>query len=300
MNNETWLQSVRWHIVQNQSSTQLQAAQTAAPSASAWTEREAIVSEDNIVFVNDLLPLRPGAISTYSAPAARSATHIRSVQFTCVLRNISGTHCFCLQYTQISYYRGSYWGFAGTALDCWTQGWWCSRLQTYTLLQHRWGAVRKLHFILPGKTDFFPSSINHMIHLPIGLFCMLRFLCARIISAGGGVSLNIKSEACKGTADEINTLEHVQVRWYLSFLQSIGRFASSWYADDMVTSPIWCRLALAGLAGRACFHVDRGRIACFFPIFQPLCLAKLIGCCSSFTLSEHDIAVDKIRLISIF
>eukprot|EP00064_Thunnus_orientalis_P018120 superscaffoldBa00004070_g18211 len=48
------------------------------PSASARTEQEATVSEDNIIFVNDLLPPRVGAISTYSAPAAQSATHVKA------------------------------------------------------------------------------------------------------------------------------------------------------------------------------------------------------------------------------
>ena len=54
------------------------------PSASVRTVREAIVSEDNIIFVNDLLPPHVGAISTYSAPAGHSATHVKSLQFTCV------------------------------------------------------------------------------------------------------------------------------------------------------------------------------------------------------------------------
>ncbi|XP_069558256.1 furin-like protease kpc-1 [Brachyistius frenatus] len=34
----------------------------------------------------------------------------------------------------------------------------------------------------------------------------------RVFSSGGGVSMNIQSEACQGRANEINTLEHVQVR----------------------------------------------------------------------------------------
>ncbi|XP_022060452.2 proprotein convertase subtilisin/kexin type 4-like isoform X2 [Acanthochromis polyacanthus] len=37
-------------------------------------------------------------------------------------------------------------------------------------------------------------------------------LPTRIISPGAGVSVNIQSEACHGKANEINTLEHVQVR----------------------------------------------------------------------------------------
>jgi len=34
----------------------------------------------------------------------------------------------------------------------------------------------------------------------------------RILSPGGVASVNIQSEACLGSTDEINTLEHVQVR----------------------------------------------------------------------------------------
>ena len=48
------------------------------PSASARTEREAIVSEDNIIFVNDLLPPHVGDISTYCAPAADSDTFMKA------------------------------------------------------------------------------------------------------------------------------------------------------------------------------------------------------------------------------
>lgn len=51
------------------------------PSASARTAREAIVSEDNIIFVNDLLLPRVAAISTYSA-GARSAAHIKKKKKT--------------------------------------------------------------------------------------------------------------------------------------------------------------------------------------------------------------------------
>ncbi|KAG7240642.1 hypothetical protein INR49_026697 [Caranx melampygus] len=39
---------------------------------------------------------------------------------------------------------------------------------------------------------------------------------ARILSSGGGVSVNIQSEACRERANEINTLEHVQVRVSIS------------------------------------------------------------------------------------
>lgn len=98
MNNEAWLQSVRWHIVQNQSSRQLQAHKQ-QPSASARTEREAIVSEDNIIFVNDLLPPRVGAISTYSAPAATfSHPHKKPPIHVCEDKN--ATPCSCSSYSQ--------------------------------------------------------------------------------------------------------------------------------------------------------------------------------------------------------
>ncbi|XP_047216991.1 furin-like protease kpc-1 [Girardinichthys multiradiatus] len=44
--------------------------------------------------------------------------------------------------------------------------------------------------------------------------CMqnVSFNPARFFSAGGQVSINIESDACQGTANEVNTLEHVQVR----------------------------------------------------------------------------------------
>ncbi|XP_008277410.1 furin-1-like [Stegastes partitus] len=38
----------------------------------------------------------------------------------------------------------------------------------------------------------------------------------RIFSPGAGVSVNIQSEACQGRANEVNTLEHVQVRVSIS------------------------------------------------------------------------------------
>ncbi|MEQ2220612.1 hypothetical protein ILYODFUR_007074, partial [Ilyodon furcidens] len=44
--------------------------------------------------------------------------------------------------------------------------------------------------------------------------CMqnISFNPARFFSAGGQLSINIESDACQGTANEVNTLEHVQVR----------------------------------------------------------------------------------------
>ncbi|CAB1435302.1 unnamed protein product [Pleuronectes platessa] len=54
------------------------------PSASARTVQGVIVSEAGIIFVNDLLPPHVGAISTYSAPAAHLAAHMKTLQLTCV------------------------------------------------------------------------------------------------------------------------------------------------------------------------------------------------------------------------
>lgn len=69
------------------------------PSASARTEREAIVSEDSIIFVNDLLPPHVGAISTYCALAADSDTymkapssHVREAVRRLVLHIYTNTH----------------------------------------------------------------------------------------------------------------------------------------------------------------------------------------------------------------
>lgn len=43
------------------------------------------------------------------------------------------------------------------------------------------------------------------------------FVLARIFYPGQGVNVNIQSEACRGRANEINTLEHVQVGNFLFF-----------------------------------------------------------------------------------
>uniref|UniRef100_A0A8D3A986 P/Homo B domain-containing protein n=1 Tax=Scophthalmus maximus TaxID=52904 RepID=A0A8D3A986_SCOMX len=43
-------------------------------------------------------------------------------------------------------------------------------------------------------------------------FFYFSFLSVRILSPGGGISVDIQSEACRGRTNEISSLEHVQVR----------------------------------------------------------------------------------------
>lgn len=42
------------------------------------------------------------------------------------------------------------------------------------------------------------------------------FSLLRTLSPGGLVTVDFQSAACLGTTDDINTLEHVQVRWQFS------------------------------------------------------------------------------------
>lgn len=46
----------------------------------------------------------------------------------------------------------------------------------------------------------------------VWLTYVMFFVLVRILSPGGVVSVDIESDACRGRKNEINTVEHVQVR----------------------------------------------------------------------------------------
>ncbi|KAK5862747.1 hypothetical protein PBY51_018113 [Eleginops maclovinus] len=122
------------------------------------TERGAIMSEDNIIFLNDLLLPHVGAISTYSLVPQ----HIQPPRTVKPPDHMYG------------------FGLLDAAL----------MVQRATLF----------NTVSPQR-----NCIQEVTLHP-----------ARILSPGGEVSVDIESDACRGKTNEINTLEHVQVRVSLS------------------------------------------------------------------------------------
>lgn len=71
------------------------------------------------------------------------------------------------------------------------------------------------HLIFIYTLTAYRVSIYSLLHATKKFGYSLRcndVLLVRILSPGGMVSVNVQSEACQGRTDEINTLEHVQVR----------------------------------------------------------------------------------------